>query len=89
MLKKTEAEETIGFFVIFLSLMAFDLGGGGGPPAPLPLFGYAYACNNAIFPCLSQMTPTSIIQITFPRVVFINIVLNVALIMSIKKFALG
>ena len=27
MLKKTEAEETIGFFVIFLSLMAFDLGG--------------------------------------------------------------
>ena len=34
MLKETEAEKTIGFFVKFLSLVAFQLG--GGPP------GYAY-----------------------------------------------
>ena len=34
MLKETETEETIVFFVIFLSLVAFQLGGGGT--------GYAY-----------------------------------------------
>ena len=32
--KETETEETIRFFVTFLSLVAFQLGG-GGPPAPL------------------------------------------------------
>ena len=35
MLKETETEETIGFLVTFLSLMAFQFGGGGtGLPAP-------------------------------------------------------
>ena len=38
MLKETEAEETIDFFVAFLSLVAFRLGG----QAPCPP-GYAYA----------------------------------------------
>ena len=40
MLKETEAEETIVFFVAFLLLVAFQLGGLGssGPPT-----GYAYA----------------------------------------------
>ena len=33
MLKETETEETIVFLVTFLSLVAFQLG--GGPPAPL------------------------------------------------------
>ena len=40
MLKETENEET-RFFVTFLSLMAFRLGGGrvgAGPPAPSPSF---------------------------------------------------
>ena len=32
MLKETQTEETIVFFVTFLSLGAFQLG--GGPPAP-------------------------------------------------------
>ena len=36
MLKETETEETTAFFVTFLSLLAFQLGG-GGPPS-----GYAY-----------------------------------------------
>ena len=36
MLKKTETEETIGFNVTFLALMAFEWGG-GNLPAPLPL----------------------------------------------------
>ena len=36
MLKETETEETIVFFVTFLSLVAFQLGG-PGPPVPLPL----------------------------------------------------
>ena len=37
MLKETDTEETIRFFVTFLSLVAFQLGvGGPGPPA------YAY-----------------------------------------------
>ena len=36
MLKETEAEETTVFFVTFLSWVAFQLGGGLGPP------GYAY-----------------------------------------------
>ena len=38
MQKKTETEETIGFFVTFLSLVKFQLGRG---PASSPL---AYAC---------------------------------------------
>ena len=44
MLKKTETEETILFFVTFLSLVAFRLEGSGptGPPS-----GYAY--NPAVF----------------------------------------
>ena len=38
MLKKTETEETIVFFVTFLSLVAFQLRGGAGPlPLPPPL----------------------------------------------------
>ena len=37
MLKETETEETItGFFVTFLSLVAFQLGGAGLLPLPLP-----------------------------------------------------
>ena len=40
MLKETKTEETIVFFVTFLSSGAFQLeGGGAGPPS-----GYAYAC---------------------------------------------
>ena len=39
MLKETKAEETIVFFVTFLSFVAFQLGG----PGPLgPPFGYPY-----------------------------------------------
>ena len=34
MLKETETEETIVFFVTFLSLVAFQLGGGWAPRAP-------------------------------------------------------
>ena len=37
MLKEAKTEETIVFFVTFLSLVAFQLGGGPGPPS-----GYAY-----------------------------------------------
>ena len=36
MLKEAETEVTIVFFVTFLSLVAFQLGG-AGPPAPPPL----------------------------------------------------
>ena len=36
MLKENETEETIGFFVTFLSLVAFQLGG-ARIPYPLPL----------------------------------------------------
>ena len=35
MLKETETEETIVFFVTFLSLVALQLGRGGGPSPPL------------------------------------------------------
>ena len=41
MLKETETEETIGFFVTFLSMVKFQLGR-GRTPCPHPL-GYAYA----------------------------------------------
>ena len=41
--KKTEAEETIVFFVTFLSLVSFRLGGGGPPEPPS---GYAYVDTN-------------------------------------------
>ena len=40
MLKETKTEETIVFFVTFLSLVAFQLGGPGPP-------GYAYAGGRA------------------------------------------
>ena len=45
MLEETESEETIGFFVIFLSLVAFQLGEARGPsppPPPPPPLGYTY-----------------------------------------------
>ena len=35
MLKETECEETIDFFVVFLSLVAFQLGEAWGPSPPL------------------------------------------------------
>ena len=34
MLKETKTEETVGFFVTFLSSVAFQLGGGQGPLVP-------------------------------------------------------
>ena len=34
MLKETITEKTVVFFVTFLSLVAFQLGGGAGPLAP-------------------------------------------------------
>ena len=37
MLKETKTEETIAFFVIFLSLVAFQLGG-PGPPLATPMY---------------------------------------------------
>ena len=40
MLKETETKETIVFFVLFLSLVAFQLGGEPGPPGTPP--GYAH-----------------------------------------------
>ena len=42
MLKETETEETIVFFVTFLSLVAFNWGGGGPWLTP----GYAYGSKN-------------------------------------------
>ena len=46
MLKETETEETIVFFVTFLSLVAFQLGRRDRAPAPP---GYAYWGENAFF----------------------------------------
>ena len=45
MLKETKTKETIVFFVTFLSLLAFQLGGGRGPLGPP---GYAYDCNDKL-----------------------------------------
>ena len=47
MLKETETEETIVFFVTFLSMVAFQLGGPRplGPPTPC----YAYATYGLIY----------------------------------------
>ena len=42
MLEETETEETIGFFVTFLSLVTFQLGSGAGPP------GYAYVLGSFV-----------------------------------------
>ena len=44
MLKEIQTEETIGIFVTFLSLVSFQLGGGGCSP-----HGYAYVCETIIF----------------------------------------
>ena len=41
MVEETEPEETIVFFVTFLSLVTFQLGGGvPGPPEPPPRYAY-------------------------------------------------
>ena len=42
MLKETKTKEAILFFVTFLSLVAFQLGGPPPPPPP----GYAYALKS-------------------------------------------
>ena len=49
MLKETETEETIVFFVTFLSLVAFQ--SEGEPPAPPPLSGYGYVALTS-FTCM-------------------------------------
>ena len=46
MLKETETEETIVFFMTFLSLVEFQLG--GGPPAPPPPI-WLRLCNANLF----------------------------------------
>ena len=46
MLKETETEGTIVFFVTFLSLVALKLGGGAGPLGPP--FGYASAAYGQV-----------------------------------------
>ena len=46
MLKETQTEDTIVFYVTFLSLGAFQLGAG-----PLPPFGYAYLAQTS-FTCM-------------------------------------
>ena len=46
MLKETETEETIVFFVAFLSLVAVQLGGGRAPCLPPP--GYAYVRSSVL-----------------------------------------
>ena len=44
MLKETETEETVVFFVTFLSLVIFQLGGAGppGPPLATPMISRDY-----------------------------------------------
>ena len=44
-LKETKTEETIVFFVTFLSLVAFQLGGG---PGPFGSPGYAYGYQSGV-----------------------------------------
>ena len=58
MLKETETEETIVLFVTFLSLAAIQLGGWGGPPAPLatPMRGTIQYLGCYQF-CLSNLVP--------------------------------
>ena len=53
MLKETETEETIVFFVTFLSLVAFQLGGGRPPGPPGYAYDYLYA-GSKIFGTVSQ-----------------------------------
>ena len=54
MIKEAETEETIVFFVTFLSLVAFQLGGGGlgpmGPPS-----GYAYGTDGTFSNCIRYL----------------------------------
>ena len=49
MLKETKAEETIVFFVTFLSLVAFQLGGKGGRAPSPPPPGYAYTTTMYLY----------------------------------------
>ena len=56
MLKEIETEETIVFFVAFLSLVAFQLGGGGPPGPP----GYANVLGS---PSLAHMMLSLILML--------------------------
>ena len=51
-LKQTETEETINFFVTFLSLVAFQLSWGGAPLPP----GYAYVTSSRYFTELKDLS---------------------------------
>ena len=57
MLKKTETKETIVFFVTFLSLVAFQLGGAGPPWLRLCL---AISNLEGTFQSSGQQTPVGI-----------------------------
>ena len=48
LLKETETEETIAFFVTFLSWVAFQLGGGGGAPEP-PWLRLCFSPTSSLF----------------------------------------
>ena len=48
MLKETETEETIAFFVTFLSLVIFLLGGGGGAATQPPWVAYVASRNKTV-----------------------------------------
>ena len=55
MLEETETEETIGFFVIFLSLVTFQLRGRGGPLGPP---GYTYVLGSFVLE-MKKLSATS------------------------------
>ena len=65
MLKETITEKTVVFFVTFLSLVAFQLGGGGLALWPPP--GYAYAPNQKSWLrlCSSVSKMLSFVEIKF------------------------
>ena len=55
MLKETETEETMGFFVTFLSFVAFRFGEGNGPPGS-PL-GTPMAQQTKVEPTIATLWP--------------------------------
>ena len=76
MLKETETEEPVGFFVTFLSSVAFQFGGGAGLLSFLT--GYAYERRNRLILVMqfnSSFTSKLIIT-SIPQVKNIHVIYN-------------
>ena len=85
MMKETDTKETIGFFITFLSLVAFELGGGGGSG---PHLGYTYETQRYLYFMLTKHHILSYLLIfPFYRLFFQLVILSKKAYLSCSRMA--